>query len=75
MFSDTNIKSLDISNGKATHINVENNGTSHKVAVDKVILAAGSLNTPKILLDSGYRNKHLGHNLKLHPVSGVEGKF
>ena len=69
------IKSLDISNGKATHINVENNGTLHKVAVDKVILAAGSLNTPKILLDSGYKNKQLGHNLKLHPVSGVAGKF
>ena len=75
VFSDTNIKSLDISNGKATHINVENNGTLHKVLVDKVILAAGSLNTPKILLDSGYKNKQLGHNLKLHPVSGVAGKF
>ena len=75
VFSDTNIKSLDIANGKATHINVENNGTLHKVSVDKVILAAGSLNTPKILLDSGYKNKQLGHNLKLHPVSGVAGKF
>ncbi len=75
VYSDTNIKSLDITNGKATHINVENNGTVHKVSVDKVILAAGSLNTPKILLDSGYKNKQLGHNLKLHPVSGVAGKF
>ena len=75
VFSDTNIKSLDISNGKATHINVENNNILYKVAVDKVILAAGSLNTPKIMLDSGYRNKHLGRNLKLHPVSGVAGKF
>ena len=75
VFSDTNIKSLDIANGKATHINVENRGVLHKVAVDKVILAAGSLNTPKILLDSGYKNKQLGHNLKLHPVSGVAGKF
>jgi choline dehydrogenase-like flavoprotein len=75
VFSDTNIKSLDIANGKATHINVENNGKLHKVSVDKVILAAGSLNTPKILLDSGYKNKQLGHNLKLHPVSGVAGKF
>ena len=75
VFSDTNIRSLKISNGKATHINVENNGTLHEVAVDRVILAAGSLNTPKILLDSGYTNKHLGRNLKLHPVSGVAAKF
>ena len=75
IFNDTNIKSLVISNGKATHINVENSGILHKVKVDKVILAAGDLNTPKILLDSGYKNKHLGQNLKLHPVSGVAGKF
>ena len=27
------------------------------------------------MLDSGYKNKHLGRNLKLHPVSGVAGKF
>ncbi len=75
VFSDTNIRSLKISNGKATHIYVENNSTLHEIAVDRVILAAGSLNTPKILLDSGYKNKHLGRNLKLHPVSGVAGKF
>ncbi len=75
IFNDTNIQSLVISNGRATHIKVENNGTLYKVKVDKVVLAAGSLNTPKILLDSGYKNKHLGQNLKLHPVSGVAGKF
>ena len=38
VFSDTNITSLDLSNGRATHINVENNGILHKVAVDKVCL-------------------------------------
>ena len=38
-------------------------------------MAASSLNTPKILLNSGYKNKHLGQHLKLHPVSGVAGKF
>jgi len=75
IFSNSDIKSIDISNGRATHINVQNDGILHKVAVEKVILAAGSLNTPKILLDSGYKNKHLGQHLKLHPVSGVAGKF
>ena len=38
-------------------------------------MSAGSLNTPSILLNSGYKNKHLGQHLKLHPVSGVAGKF
>ena len=75
IYSNTQVKSLAISNGKATHINVEHNGQSYSVAVKKVILASGSLNTPKILLNSGYKNKHLGQHLKLHPVSGVAGKF
>ncbi|MAB36676.1 MAG: hypothetical protein CL495_01130 [Actinobacteria bacterium] len=75
IYSNTHVRSLSISNGKATHVNVEHNGQSYSVAVEKVILASGSLNTPKILLNSGYKNKHLGQHLKLHPVSGVAGKF
>ena len=75
IYSNTHVKSLSISNGQATHVNVEHNGQSYSVAVEKVILASGSLNTPKILLNSGYKNKHLGQHLKLHPVSGVAGKF
>ena len=75
VYSNTSVKHLTISNGRATHINVEKNGNLQQIAVDKVVLAAGSLNTPKILLNSGYKNKHLGQHLKLHPVSGVAGKF
>ena len=73
IFSNSKVQSLVISKGRATHIKVE--GIEHDVEVEKVILAAGSLNTPKILLNSGYKNKHLGRHLKLHPVSGVAGKF
>ena len=75
VFSNASVKQLTITNGRATHINVEKNGNVEQIAVDKVVLAAGSLNTPKILLNSGYKNKHLGQHLKLHPVSGVAGKF
>jgi choline dehydrogenase-like flavoprotein len=75
VYSNTSVKHLTISNDRATHINVEKNGNVQQIAVDKVVLAAGSLNTPKILLNSGYKNKHLGQHLKLHPVSGVAGKF
>ncbi len=75
IFSETSIKKLVIQNNKATHIEVEYESNLHTIAVDKVILSAGSLNTPSILLNSGYKNKHLGKHLKLHPVSGVAGKF
>ena len=75
IYSNTHVKSLTLSKGRATHVNIENNGQSFSVEVNKVVLASGSLNTPKILLNSGYKNKHLGQHLKLHPVSGVAGKF
>jgi choline dehydrogenase-like flavoprotein len=75
IYSDTGIQKIIIDNNKATHIEVENNGTVSRIEVERVILAGGSLNTPSILLNSGYKNPHLGKNLKTHPVSGVAGKF
>ena len=41
------IKNLTISNGTATHINVEKDGNLQKIAVKKVILAASSLKYSK----------------------------
>ncbi len=75
IYSDTGIQKIIIDNNKATHIEVENNGTVSRIEVEKVILAGGSLNTPCILLNSGYKNPQLGKNLKTHPVSGVAAKF
>ncbi len=75
IYSDTSIKRMILNNNEATHIEVENNGVISIVEVEKVILAGGSLNTPSILLNSGYKNPQLGKNLKTHPVSGVAGRF
>ena len=75
IYSDTGIQKIVIDNNKATHIEVENNGETSRIEVEKVILAGGSLNTPSILLNSGYKNPQLGRNLKTHPVSGVAAKF
>ena len=38
-----------------------------------VIVAAGSLHTPCLLLRSGFRNKHIGRHLHLHPVVATVG--
>lgn len=40
-----------------------------------VIVAAGALQTPCLLQKSGFRNKHIGKHLRLHPVTGVLGYF
>ncbi|EGW33941.1 fatty alcohol oxidase [Spathaspora passalidarum NRRL Y-27907] len=41
----------------------------------KYIVSGGSLNTPVILQNSGFKNRHIGKNLKLHPVSVLTGDF
>jgi len=38
-----------------------------------VIVAAGSLNTPCVLLKSGFKNRHIGRHLHLHPVTCAIG--
>jgi len=40
-----------------------------------VILSAGSLHSPAVLLRSGLKHHKIGRHLALHPVSGVAGLF
>lgn len=41
----------------------------------KFVVSGGSLNTPVVLQNSGFKNKHIGANLKLHPVTVIFGDF
>ncbi|CAK7913098.1 hypothetical protein CAAN1_20S02674 [[Candida] anglica] len=41
----------------------------------KYVVCGGALNTPIVLQNSGFRNKHIGANLKLHPVTVLFGDF
>jgi choline dehydrogenase-like flavoprotein len=50
-------------------------GESLAVRARAVVVAAGALNSPALLLRSGIRNKGIGHNLHLHPVTAVWGRF
>lgn len=40
-----------------------------------VVVAAGAINTPALLLRSGLRNPHIGRNLHLHPTVATAGVF
>ncbi|KAK3939899.1 hypothetical protein QBC46DRAFT_449951 [Diplogelasinospora grovesii] len=42
-----------------------------RIKAKKVIVSAGSLNSPLVLLRSGLTNRHIGRNLHLHPVNFV----
>lgn len=52
-------------------------GQMHRVEVHakRVVVAAGSLHTPALLLRSGLTNGNIGANLHLHPVTVTYGMF
>jgi choline dehydrogenase-like flavoprotein len=70
-----------IENGKAVgveaHVIDTETGKSHRVTVraKAVIVAAGAINSPAILLRSGLENSHIGRHLHLHPVAPLVGLY
>jgi len=70
-----------IEDGKAVGVEAKaidgESGAAYKVTVRArvVVLAAGTINSPAVLLRSEVENKHIGQHLKLHPVSTVTGIY
>jgi choline dehydrogenase-like flavoprotein len=50
-------------------------GERHTIDAGAVVVAAGALNTPQILIRSGLENDLIGRNLGLHPAAFVFGLF
>jgi choline dehydrogenase-like flavoprotein len=46
-----------------------------RVTCKAVVLAAGAIHTPAVLLRSGLRNRNIGRHLRLHPTTGTSGLF
>jgi len=46
-----------------------------KIAAPRVVLAAGGLESPALLMRSGIRSPHLGRHLYLHPTVAVYGTY
>ncbi len=55
----------------------ESDGQPRSIAVSAkiVIIAAGAIHTPALLIRSGLTNRHVGANLHLHPTTAVCGEF
>ncbi len=70
-----------IENGRAVGVKAtvtdKETGETHSVTVHAkvVIVAAGAINSPAVLLRSGLENPHIGSHLKLHPVSTIAGIY
>ena len=54
---------------------VDADGTRHTVRAKVVVVAAGTLNTPQLLVRSGLRSEAVGRHLGLHPTRLVYGLF
>lgn len=61
---------------KASVVNNET-GKTHSLTISAktVIVAAGAINSPAILLRSGLENPHIGRHLHLHPTTTVAGIY
>lgn len=62
-------------NGRATGVVADVDGGRLEVDAQAVVLAAGALHTPAILLRSGLGGKAAGRYLRLHPVTAVWARF
>ncbi|BDH56249.1 GMC family oxidoreductase N-terminal domain-containing protein [Tsukamurella sp. PLM1] len=70
------VRRVIVERGRATGVEaIGPDGASVTVAARAVVVAAGSLQTPPLLRRSGLRNKRIGENLRLHPVTSVAGVF
>jgi choline dehydrogenase-like flavoprotein len=54
---------------------VDGAGERHTVRAGAVVVAAGALNTPQLLMRSGVSNPSIGRHLGVHPVRLVYGLF
>ncbi len=71
---------LTQSNGRVTGVDGMvrgSNGTpkAMHIKAQRVVLAAGGIETPALLMRSGLKSLHLGQHLYLHPTVGVTGSY
>ncbi|OLL26423.1 Long-chain-alcohol oxidase FAO3 [Neolecta irregularis DAH-3] len=72
----THVEKVIMKGNRAIGVEALVNGqTKLRVFADVVVLAGGAINTPAVLLRSAVKNKNIGKNLTLHPVSTVFGHY
>lgn len=66
---------VTIENGRAVGVTaVSADGNVLTVKSRAVVVAAGAIQTPALLLRSGLRNANIGRHLRLHPATAVWGR-
>ena len=74
--ANTTVERVLVEGGEATGVElVDDTGERRTVRAGAVVVAAGALNTPQLLLRSGLESPAVGRHLGLHPVRLVYGLF
>ena len=78
--ADARVDRVVVEDGRATGVEyVDHDGTSRRVDAGAVVVAAGTLNTPQLLMRSGLpdspSSRLIGRNLGFHPARLVYGLF
>jgi long-chain-alcohol oxidase len=69
LLADARVRSVAIESGRATGVSgFLASGRAFDVTAKVVVVAAGALRTPIVLLRSDLRNNRIGRNLRLHPT-------
>jgi len=73
---DCYVEKILIRNGKAIGVEAIVSGNKKLIALAKiVIVSAGSIHSPAILLRSEIKDQNIGKNLHLHPTCAAYGMF
>lgn len=73
--TDADVRVVETEQGRATGVTARVGGHTVRVRAKAVVLAAGALNTPAILLRSDLGGDASGSYLRVHPVTALWGRF
>jgi choline dehydrogenase-like flavoprotein len=75
--SETEVEKVLLRRGRASGVRCRTKEGSYEVQADAVVLAAGAIGTPELLLSQGLANGsgQVGRNLMIHPACWVGARF
>lgn len=77
---DTEVSRIVVDAGEARGIEAVQraaDGTTRRVTIRaaRVVVSAGSIHTPALLIRSGLRHEHIGRHLHIHPAGGIPARY
>lgn len=80
LYADATVQRLHRQAGRVTAADAIIRGSDNqpvpvRIRARQVVLAAGALHTPALLLRSGFEHPHIGRHLKIHPVAMMLGRY